>query len=49
MQNALKGIRPIVIGLILSVAVGILYKNLFMVELDFSNLYFNLYCRYFHW
>ena len=29
MQNALKGIRPIVIGLILSVAVGILYKNLF--------------------
>lgn len=43
MQNALKGIRPIVIGLILSVAVGILYKNLFMVELDFSNLYFNLF------
>lgn len=43
MQNALKGIRPIVIGLILSVAIGILYKNLFLVSLNFSNLNFDFF------
>lgn len=38
MQNALKGIRPVVIGLIAVVAVQILFKNLFMTELKFKNL-----------
>ena len=42
-QDALKGIRPIVIGLILSVAIGILYKNLFLVSLNFSNLNFDFF------
>lgn len=37
MQNALRGIRPIVIGLIASVALTILYKNLFKCDLDILN------------
>lgn len=43
MQNSLKGIRPVVIGLILSVAVGILYKNLFGINLTLSNLTFDFF------
>ena len=38
MKAALKGIRPVVIGLILSVAIGILFKNIFKAELDIFNL-----------
>ena len=38
MQDALRGIRPIVIGLIASVALSILYKNLFNCELNIFNI-----------
>lgn len=41
MQDALRGIRPIVIGLIASVALSILYKNLFRADLDIFNIEIN--------
>lgn len=37
MKNALNGIRYVVVALVASVTIKILFKNIFLVELDFLN------------